>query len=292
MPIRPLSIETVRGWCAHLPASPVQDEDYPASVWRVYGLAQYVLAYFLGMDWVSSHVHRPADAADYLRAGPTSGPGARPDDGGRHLLRVINLAELLLTVQHVPGFESPLKQLQSDSVEATIGELTAAMILIRNGTPVRFGTSVRQSNETFDLEVQLPSGARGCCEAKSKVESTALSDASIRQSIRDARAQLPSNAPGIVFLSVPQTWLDDPAFRVRLETGVADVLRNTGRIVSVIAYAWDVARGVDSLLISAFLMREIVNPASRFPDAIGTGLLRDDRADRPLFVVRLLEVCG
>jgi hypothetical protein len=204
-------------------------------------------------------------------------------------LRVINLAELLLTVQHVPGSESPLKQLQSDSVEATIGELTAAMILIRNGTPVRFGTSVRQSNETFDLEVQLPSGARGCCEAKSKVESTALSDASIRQSIRDARAQLPSDAPGIVFLSVPQTWLDDPAFRVRLETGVADVLRNTGRIVSVIAYAWDVARGVDSLLISAFLMREIVNPASRFPDAIGMGLLRDDR---PLFVVRLLDVCG
>ena len=60
----------------------------------------------------------------------------------------------------------------------------------------------------------------------------------IKNSLNKARTNnLPAGKPGIVFVKVPQTWLEREPVRIGIYAVVAEFLGNTERIVSVVVYA-------------------------------------------------------
>jgi hypothetical protein len=60
----------------------------------------------------------------------------------------------------------------------------------------------------------------------------------VKNSLNKARTHnLPPDKPGIVFVKVPQIWLEPEDVRKGIYAAVAEFLRNTERIVSVAVYA-------------------------------------------------------
>jgi hypothetical protein len=69
---------------------------------------------------------------------------------------------------------------------------------------------------------------------KCKVESTDLSEGTIRNTLDAARKQLPSGEPGLIFLKIPESWVRKSDIGTLLPRTVNDFLRGTSRVVAVI----------------------------------------------------------
>jgi hypothetical protein len=87
---------------------------------------------------------------------------------------------------------------------------------------------------------------------------------------------LPPDAPGVVFVKVPQTWLEQEDERKGIYDVVREFLRNTGRIVSVVVYA-TVATEVTEQRMTLLRHRfhEFLNSSHRFDKTKGWALFKD-----------------
>jgi len=93
-----------------------------------------------------------------------------------------------------------------------------------------------------------------------------LSVASIRNSLNDARSQLPADRPGAVFVCIPPAWIEDASLRSALRGTAEAFLRGTGRVVSVKFYVFLVSVEAEGISHRhAYL--EIDNPTNRFAPA-------------------------
>jgi hypothetical protein len=90
--------------------------------------------------------------------------------------------------------------------------------------------------EDYDFEILYPGALKVPADAKCKFETTKVNPESVRNSLKKARTQLPEDRPSLVFVKVPQNWIDDIEVVKALETIAIDFFRNTDRVVSIKFY--------------------------------------------------------
>jgi hypothetical protein len=152
------------------------------------------------------------------------------------LYRLIDLAEILINLQDVRGFNGCLKKLRGGDIEGTYAELDLGRLLYAYKVPFSYVTTTRVKRADYDVEIKFPDGIIACTEAKCKVESTDFNARKVFDSLEYARSQLPDNRPGIVFVKVPQHWLNQPNFRPLLQEAAANFLQDSHNIVSIKYY--------------------------------------------------------
>lgn len=203
----------------------------PDCVVRQYGAAVYVLGTILGGEWVDRHL-LPSNR----RRATFLAPEITDDcDGYKHQDRVVALAEILLNLQDVDGFDGRLPKWRTESAETVLGEAEGLRLLYRAGILTRL--PLEGTDGRFDAEV-ICGGTILACEVKTKLASTELSEATIEKSLATARRQLPAGLPGIVILKIPESWTRVAATPHPLELAVVGALSASSRIVAVLVH-WE-----------------------------------------------------
>ncbi len=269
--MKPIPYSALELWLKHhLPESTPPE-------WKAYSLAQVVLAHFLGLDWVEANVMSNNSSLDFFRTCPTT-----EDDRIRHIVRVVQFGELLFNLQKVPGIERRIEIIRADPdrIEQTFTEFVALMILVLNGTPVRFVEPIGKKGEDFDFEILLPSRAKAYCEAKCKIEANELNIAGLEKSLKKARDQLPKYGPGVVFLSVPEHSLKDyVALSATVSIVIDKFFRDTTRVALVVVHGCDLF--CDShFSAGTLLLKEFKNEHSQYAAHFNRDFLRNITAER------------
>ena len=93
--------------------------DHPVT--RVYHTARYILAEVFGQEWADENAGPARNPGGFLKNDFTDGDEAA---AAAHFMRVTALAEMLLNLQHVPGYQECASQLTTAAqLESTIAEL-------------------------------------------------------------------------------------------------------------------------------------------------------------------------
>jgi hypothetical protein len=115
---------------------------------------------------------------------------------------------------------------------------------------------------------------RVCADTKCKIETTEIGTDSIKYSLGEARKQLSSDCPGIVFVKVPQHWIDDARFRDSL-IAAADVFcaerGGSFRLNSTFLHLCS----PDNMIAHLMRYKEISNPRNRFDSERNWDLFSD-----------------
>jgi hypothetical protein len=206
---------------------------------RVLQLASFILGHFFGDLWIKRHLFNNR----FLRTDMAKWKGNKIDEISRSFDRQMNLAEMLLNLQYVNGFDGPLTVLGRGDIEAGYAELEVATILSRYQVGYSFNSAPQVTKGDYDLNVIFKNGRHGCADTKCIIESAALSELSILYRLQRARRQLPDDKPGAIFIKIPEEWATAETFREKLEWGVSHFFkghksyRGTTTVVAVNAYS-------------------------------------------------------
>ena len=203
----------------------------------VYGIATEFLRAFVGNEWTNQMIfgeHRSIDRRNRMGRVFMRAESDVSDERYRNQQRTLRIAELLFNLQNVEGIVTKVEDLRSGNIEATYSELEAGGFLLRRS--LKFGYKIPSGTKgaDFDIEILLPDAAKLNCEIKCKVESTDLSEGAVRNPLQDARRQLPSGEPGLVFLKLPEVWVHNPNFASVLRSTIDAFLRGTSRVIAVV----------------------------------------------------------
>jgi hypothetical protein len=171
------------------------------TIWGAYYISMWVLAKFLGMKWMEANLMNRISSTDYLRTAPQ-------DDFSNdlHMNRVIHLGELFFNLQAVPGVMTRFKAIKDDpkKLQDLVTELMAAKLFLLYRLPFRFVPPQGMKTLDYDLELLLPDKTKVCCDAKCKLESSELGLNTLKNSLKQARTQLPKDECGMVVVSTSQ----------------------------------------------------------------------------------------
>jgi hypothetical protein len=151
-----------------------------------------VLGELFGSDWIDAHILHSKEG----RKGGTfiHPPVVRPFDTFKMGDRIVALAEHLMNLQEIEGYESCLTEIRGGAIESGFAKLVAAALLRRRNIPFRFVVPSGQLGHDYDAEAII--GATVVpIEMKAKVEGKAPSSTSIGQSLKRARRPLSKNSP-------------------------------------------------------------------------------------------------
>jgi hypothetical protein len=126
-------------------------------------------------------------------------------------LRIFDLAEILLNLQMVEGFDgcvARLRRADAQQVESTFAELQVGKLLYVHDVDFEFVVRTDEKGADYDYDIDFHGGWRACAEAKCKLESTEINPRSVRATLNEARKQLPKDRPGIIFVKIPQHWFE------------------------------------------------------------------------------------
>ena len=127
----------------------------------------------------------------------------------RATYRIVDLAELLINLQHVVGFDDCIKRMELGDIEATYAELDLGRMLYQSDIDFRFVTTTGTKGDDYDIEIVLKDGTVVCADAKCKIEATQLSERTVVNSLHQARTQFPSDKPSVIFVKMPPRWADE-----------------------------------------------------------------------------------
>ncbi len=257
---------------------PQEAQRQPA--YRAHWVFKYIVTHFLGVEWFHRFAMPDGDQKSYLFPNFDI-----PDGNKQYTVRLHFLADLLFNLQDVEGFDRCLVPLRHGNIEPTMAELAIGMLLKQQGYRFRFVEPVGKIGEDFDLVLTYSDGRIACADVKCKiVDGTARSGKTIANTLEKARSQLPLDQPGIVFVKVPQEWLDptqqDAAFTGEMLDAVADFFRNTKRVVLAVFYVFHIEHG-PTHTANRHAILERVNPAHRFDPAVEWRLMANERFTDP-----------
>jgi hypothetical protein len=152
------------------------------------------------------------------------------------ILRYLEFAETLLNLQNVIGFETVLDELFYGKIESACSELDISRMLACFGIEFHSVRPCRGRKLNYDLEISYPDGFRVCAEAAAKFETTIPRAKSITASLRDSRNQLPDDQPGIVFIKVPERWIQDLELARQITNVANGYLNQSQHVMSVKFY--------------------------------------------------------
>jgi hypothetical protein len=220
-----------------------------------------VLAEIFGTEWVLEYVC-PSRLSTFLLN--NASPGANVEFA-THVIRVVQLSEMLINSQWIPGYEECLRQLKTaDMIESTYAELDIARALIVHKIKFRFNKRLQRKGEDFDLLISFDNGIEACADTKCKLETTPYSDNTVMNALEHARGQnLPNDRPGIIFMKIPQTWVPDDTGHQRLVRCTNRFFGTTKRIVSVKYYTSFIHKENDTFR-ETMAWYEMTNSRNRF----------------------------
>lgn len=157
----------------------------------------------------------------------------------------------------------------ANEIEPTIAELHVGKMLYANEWPFSF--VVPASGRTYDFEIEYE-GWKVAGDAKYKLNSTSLDQKGITKTLERSRGkQLPKDGPGIIFIKLPQSWMDYPGWQEASVRGALDFLRRTGRVSSVVFYLEPIylvdfvaEKGQRYRALQGHHWFEVVNPNCRY----------------------------
>jgi hypothetical protein len=222
----------------------------------MFTLAVKIIRHYLGQQWYEEHI--------FQDSGQTRPPGflrmnfSRGFEGERVNARRLDLAETLFNLQHIEGFDDRAEQLRRGNIESTIAEFDLARFLHLHDVVFKFVAPIGERGKDFDFAVTYGDGREACVDAKCRLEGTEVRAETIRNSLNKARQNnLPADRPGIIFVKVPQRWIEDDSVRADMHEVVKGFLRNSRRVVSVVLY---------TIAVSAMPDRELVLMRHRFDE--------------------------
>jgi hypothetical protein len=241
---------------------------------RIVAAAIISLEHFLGTDWTNEHIKTPTPNEFLI---PLIGDKGNRDIGKGNR-RIINLAECLLSMQRVEGLIYRINDLKNKDLQGCISELQGAILLVGAGIPFRFlkETGVKKNKTQggdFDVTA-LVNDVKVNCEMKSKCEGTEPDQNSLRNRLKQASKQLPKNEPNIVFVRLPETWMNSHEAREEVKQGITGYFRDSTRATSVIVHweEWTLFDGVQGFgdaynkpYLQQVNYRQFVNPNTQSP---------------------------
>jgi hypothetical protein len=247
---------------------------------QTFTLAVTVIRHFFGKQWCEDHIIQDAAHSrpdGFLRI--NFKPGF---EGERKTSRVLDFAETLFNLQHIEGFDDRVDQMRAGQVEATFAEFDFARFLYLHDIAFKFVKPAGVKGKDYDFGIEYADGREACADAKCRLEDTEVRADTIKNPLNKARTNnLPPDKPGIVFVKVPQMWLDQEDVERGIYAVVEGFLRNTERIVSVVVYAtvaMELAEQNMTLLRHRF--REFLNPSHRFDRTKNWALFKDYKVPR------------
>lgn len=227
---------------------------------RTVGLANSVIAHFLGREWFAAHIRYDSPKPGFLNMDFAS-------DSRREatMFRVVELAESLFNLQNIKGFDACIAQMKGgcDKIQSTCAELDFGRFLYIHDVDFHFIVPQMLKGSDYDVELFYPDGFAVPADAKCKFETTEMNPQSIANSLEKARKQLPADRPGIIFIKVPQSWISDLETAVAMVEAGSKFFRNTDRIVSIKFYVSHLETR-NNMIMHRHALREITNEASRF----------------------------
>lgn len=227
---------------------------------RTIGLANSIIAHFLGRGWFEKHIRHDAPRRGFLNLDFSS-------DANREasVFRVVELAENLFNLQNIDGFSACIEQMRfgAEKIESTCAELDFGRFLLIHDVQFRFLERSGSKGADYDYEIVYPDGIRVAAEAKCKFEGTDANPQSVKNSLKKARKQLPDSKPGIIFVKIPQNWFDDPAIMRAIVDIGQEFLRTTRRIVSIKFYVSHLLT-INNCVLHRHAFRELSNSDTPF----------------------------
>jgi hypothetical protein len=238
-------------------------------------MAVTVIRHFFGKQWCEDHIIQDAEhsrPAGFLRLDFT--PGFQ---GERKTSRVLDFAETLFNLQRIEGFDDCVDRMRAGQVEATFAEFDFARFLYLHDIMFRFVTPTGEKGKDYDFGIEYADGREACADAKCRLEGTEVRADTVKNSLNKARSNnLPPDKPGVVFVKVPPTWLEEEGVRKGIYAVVEGFLRNTERIVSVVVYT-TVAMELpeQKMILLRHRFHEFLNAAHRFDRTKNWALFKD-----------------
>jgi hypothetical protein len=241
---------------------------------QIFTLAASIIRHFFGQQWYEVHIIQ--DAANSRPAGFLRLDFSSDFERERKTARFLDFAEMLFNLQHIDGFDDRIDQMRTGQIEATFAEFDFARFLYLHDIAFRFVEASGVKGEDYDCAIQYADGREACADAKCRLEGTELRPETIRNSLNKARTNnLPADKPGIVFVKVPQDWLEQQEVRIGIRDVVKSFLRNTERIVSVVVYANVLAVAENTMMLMRHRFEEYPNLRHRFDMSKSWTLFKD-----------------
>jgi hypothetical protein len=226
---------------------------------RLYMASARAISNYLGPNWGETYVLNGPLKAPFLRLHRELGLLDL-----RHVRRIISLAEMLFNLQTVEGIEGRMAQICNDDIEATIAELEVARLLYWSKIPFRFIIPRGVKGLDYDIEIILP-WTKVACEMKCKIDSTDLNEKTMKETLNQARSQIPTTMPGVIFVKIPERWIFDEKIAHVMRNTLDKFFRNSGRVATVFFLWEELHDRADGNLMHITRIRPDHNKHARIP---------------------------
>jgi hypothetical protein len=226
-----------------------------------------VISYFLGQPWVERHIVQSKEDG-FLFPGFTNQP-----DRSASMRRIWELADMLRNLQFIQGFEQPLSKLKTDNVEASFAAFEIGRTLLRAGVRFRFVKPRGVRGKDYDYEAYPNDTDTVCIEGKCALRSTDVSNETIQRALNEARQQLPEDKPGVIFVRVPEAWVEDH-FNTPFARITKGFLSQTQRVAAVIVCSRVSIQFEETKMMSPFVARVFFSERPEFAHAKSWNLVK------------------
>ena len=222
-------------------------------------LAVSIIMHFLGRDWVLKNFPQDDKRPGFFRLDFSS------DVAREHkTARILDFAETLYNLQHIEGFDSRIDQMRTADAESTYAEFDFAKFLYGADVSFKFVVPSGVAGKDYDYLVTYSDRRTACADAKCRVEGEEINPAALGRILESARSKsLPRDEPGLIFVKVPQEWIDASGVLPDCANVVQNFLRQTERVVSVVVYA-PIIQHSEGIVSYRYLMGEFDNNKHRF----------------------------
>lgn len=234
---------------------------------RLYTLTYIsIIQWFLGTDWIERYIHPETANHDSYLLYPSDIPTGT---NAAWFLDAYILSDALYNLQKIPGFDHRIDQLLHGQISSTISEFIIAKILRTNGWLFQFVDPLKEGRigQNFDMAVNYEPNRVAFIEVESKDKATIRSVGTIKNTLDHAMRQLPKDQPGIIFVQIPQDWLEEvngePIVTPDVLAPARSFLRNCGRVVMLGFFTTRIKLGGQEIAADHAHF-EMVNPRSRF----------------------------
>jgi len=168
-------------------------------------IATEVLRHLVDNDWVNQTLFKQHDKLEKKNKKAYSFFESE-ETGFTWQTRIYYLSERLYNIRKVKNFNLLIEQIISGNLVSRYAEIDVGSHLFKRGIEFEFKKPI--GTKTNDYDLRITDNIIVNCEIKHKLESTKLSTQTIKNSLSDANKQLPKNELGIIFLKIPQEWVE------------------------------------------------------------------------------------
>ncbi|MBI2515246.1 hypothetical protein HYV91_03680 [Candidatus Wolfebacteria bacterium] len=169
-------------------------------------LAREILIFFFGLEWTNQAIHyqhpnkptKTEEARGYLKS---------YDHGYQWQELIFKLAERVYNLQNVTGISRIIRDIKQGNLTSRYAELEAAKHLY--GRRIAFDFVKPHGLKGSDFDIKIKDEIEVNCEVKHKIDSTKLSEATLLDTLNQAKTQVPGGEPSLLFIKISEIWVEN-----------------------------------------------------------------------------------